>query len=184
MKVIHFLKKLRNLYLSRVKWSKYDIGDDFHAGARVRLWAKSQITIGNCFYIGRDSFIETDCIVGDYVIFGNKVAIVGRYDHHFQQIGSPIRLASTIREPDYNWKGKNLMTKIGDDVWLGYGVTVMQGVQIESGAIIAAGSVVTKNVEAYAIYGGNPARKIKDRFDTESDLELHKQLLAQNKYVR
>ena len=53
----------------------------------------------------------------------------------------------------------------------------MGGIHIYDGAIIAAGSVVTKNVDAYSIYGGNPAKKLRDRFDTIEDLEEHKSLL-------
>jgi len=173
MSVVGLIKDLRDLYLAKVKWAKYDIAEGFHAGVRVRLWAKNQIKIGKHFYIGRDSLIETDCVIGDYVIFGNRVGIVGRYDHHFQQVGTPIRIASSIREESYDWKGKGLVTRIGNDVWVGYGATIMQGVVINDGAIIAAGSVVTKDVEPYSIYGGNPARKIKDRFDSEADLERH-----------
>lgn len=173
MSVVSLIKDLRDLYLAKIKWGRYDIAKGFHAGVRVRMWAKNQIKIGKHFYIGRDSLIETDCQIGDYVIFGNRVGVVGRYDHHFQQIGTPIRIASSIREENYNWKGKNLMTKIGNDVWVGYGATIMQGIVINDGAIIAAGSVVTKDVEAYSIYAGNPARKIKNRFDSEEDLERH-----------
>ncbi len=171
---------MRNLYLRKIKYRKYKIGKDFHSGIRVRLWAKTTLQIGKNFYIGRDSLIETDCIIGDNVIFGNKVAIVGKYDHHYQQIGTPIRLASSIRDLDYSWKGLDLTTKIGNDVWIGYGATIMQGVTIYDGAIIAAGSVVIKDVEAYSIYGGNPAKKIKDRFDTFQNLEMHLKDLSIN----
>lgn len=175
--MIKYLKNLRDLYLTKIKWRKYTIAPGFHAGARVRLWAKKTLIIGRDFYIGRDSFIETDCIIGDYVILGNKVGIVGRYDHHFQQVGRPVRLASSIRDPDYDWKGKDLITEIGNDVWIGYNTTVMQGIKINDGAIIAAGSVVTRDVEAYSIYGGNPAKKIKNRFDSEELLKQHIELL-------
>lgn len=177
--MIEYLKKIRDLYLSKIRWRRYTISEGFHAGARVRLWARSTLRIGKNFYIGRDSFIETDCIIGDYVIIGNKVGIVGRYDHHFQQIGVPVRIASNIREKEYNWKGKGLVTHIENDVWIGYGAVIMGGVTIKNGAIIAAGSVVTKDVEPYSIYGGNPAKKLRDRFDNLEDLELHKKLLLQ-----
>lgn len=160
-------------FLVRIKWRSYQIGANFHAGLRVRLWARNTLIIGKKFYIGRDSFIETDCIIGDHVIFGNKVAVVGRYDHHYQQIGVPVRLASSIRDGDYTWKGKELITKIGNDVWVGYGVTIMQGVVVNDGAVIAAGSIVTKEVEAYSIYAGNPAKKIKNRFDSIQDRDRH-----------
>jgi acetyltransferase-like isoleucine patch superfamily enzyme len=176
--MINFLKKLRDKYLVKVKWRRYSIQAGFHAGARVRIWARKTLIIGKDLYIGRDSFIETDCIIGDYVIIGNKVGIVGRYDHNYQQIGTPVRLASAIRDHDYNWKGKDLVTVIGNDVWIGYGATIMQGVKINDGAIIAAGSVITRDVDAYCIYGGNPARKIKDRFETVEDLKIHINLLS------
>lgn len=169
---------LRIQYLVKVHWRRFDIGENFHAGLRVRIWARKTMVIGKHCYIGRDSQIETDCMIGDYVIFGNKVGVVGRYDHCFNEIGTPVRLATSIRDKDYDWKGKDLVTYIGDDVWIGYGSIVLQGVKIQNGAIIAAGSVVTKDVEAYSIYAGNPARKIRDRFDTTEELLMHQQKLS------
>lgn len=171
--MVTFLKKLRDMYLVRVRWRHYTIGPDFHAGARVRLWANEILVIGKNFYIGRDSCIETNCIIGDYVLIGNKVGIVGRYDHHYQEVGVPVRISSAIRDKTYTWKGRSVVTSIGNDVWIGYNVTIMGGVTIHDGAIIAAGSVVTKDVEPYSIYAGNPARKIKDRFDDPDDLKRH-----------
>lgn len=55
-------------------------------------------------------------------------------------------------------------TRIGNDVWIGRGATIMPGVSIGDGAIVAAHSVVTKDVEPYALVGGNPARQIRTRF--------------------
>ena len=54
---------------------------------------------------------------------------------------------------------------VGHDVWIGYGATIMPGVQVGSGAIIATASVVTKDVPPFAIVGGNPAQLIRYRFD-------------------
>lgn len=65
-------------------------------------------------------------------------------------------------------KGKSYPLKgdtiIGNDVWIGFGATIMPGVQIGHGAIIASKAVVTKNVAPYSIVGGNPAKLIKKRF--------------------
>lgn len=58
-------------------------------------------------------------------------------------------------------------TIIGNDVWIGRECVIMPGVKIGDGAIIAAYSVVTKDVEAYSVVGGNPAKFIKKRFDDE-----------------
>lgn len=62
---------------------------------------------------------------------------------------------------------------IGDDVWIGYGATILSGVKIGQGAVIATGAVVTKNVPEYAIVGGVPARVIKYRFSPEMIKVMH-----------
>lgn len=62
-------------------------------------------------------------------------------------------------------------TVIGNDVWIGANATIMPGIKIGDGAVIATSSVVTKNVEPYTIVGGNPAKVIKKRF-SEHDIEL------------
>lgn len=58
-------------------------------------------------------------------------------------------------------------TVIGNDVWIGYDATIMPGVTIGDGAIIATKSVVTKDVAPYTIVGGNPSKEIKKRFPEE-----------------
>ena len=58
-------------------------------------------------------------------------------------------------------------TIVGNDVWFGYQATIMPGVRIGDGAIIAAQSVVTRDVPAYTIVGGNPAQPIRQRFGPE-----------------
>lgn len=62
-------------------------------------------------------------------------------------------------------------TIIGNDVWIGAEVLIMPGIKIENGAIVAARSVVTKNVKPYEIIGGNPAKLIKKRF-SEEDIKI------------
>jgi virginiamycin A acetyltransferase len=62
-------------------------------------------------------------------------------------------------------------TIIGNDVWLGYEAVILPGVQIGDGAIIAAKSVVVGNVPPYTIFGGNPAKLIKQRF-SDSEIEI------------
>jgi len=137
------------------------------------MLSRNPIVIGDDFYIGRDSFIECDATIGNDVIMANRVALIGRHDHHYQQIGVPIRKASHILDKNYNWKGIGQQVIIGDDVWIGYGSTILTGVKIGNGSIIAAGSIVTRDVEPYSIYAGAPAKKIRDRFDSVEDKNLH-----------
>lgn len=63
-------------------------------------------------------------------------------------------------------------TEIGNDVWIGYEALFMPGVKIGHGAIISSRSVVTGDVPAYAIVGGNPAKVIRYRFDAETIAKL------------
>ncbi len=180
MSIIKLIKKTRNYFLRKIVYRRYQIGAGFSSGIRVRIWAKQKVIIGKSFYIGRDSFIESDVIIGDNVIWANRVALVGKYDHNYQQIGVPVRLSSQIRDQNYAWKGLNNLTIIEDDVWVGYGTTILSGVKIGTGSIIATCSLVTKDVEPYSIYGGVPARKIKDRFNTKEELNKHILLYRQN----
>lgn len=172
-RIVSVIRKLRDFYIVSIRWRKHKIGIGFHAGPRVWFGEKNRIVIGDHAYIGKESHIGCDVEMGDYIMFANRVALVGRYDHHYQQIGVPSRFASHVRHADYNWKGLNLKVRIEDDVWIGYGSIVLSGVNIGQGSIIAAGSVVTRDVEPYSIYGGVPAKKICDRFDTRDDLEEH-----------
>ncbi|MGN9105593.1 DapH/DapD/GlmU-related protein [Oliverpabstia intestinalis] len=64
--------------------------------------------------------------------------------------------------------------RVDDDVWIGYGASIMSGVHIGQGAVVAAGAVVTKDVPPYAIVGGVPAKVIKYRFEPEMIEELLK----------
>ena len=177
-----FLKNIRNNYLRTIKYRAYQIGPGFYSGARVRIWGRDKMKIGKNFYIGRDSFIECDAEIGDNVIFGNRVALVGKYDHHYQTPGVPTRLAMQVRDANYNWKGLGLTTVIEDDVWVGYGSTILCGVHLGEGSIIAACSLVTKDVEPYSIYAGHPAKKIGHRFNTPEELQQHLQLVK-SKYT-
>lgn len=63
---------------------------------------------------------------------------------------------------------------VGNDVWFGYDALVMNGVTIGNGAIVAAGAVVVKDVPAYAIVAGNPAKVVKMRFDDKTIQRLEK----------
>lgn len=65
-------------------------------------------------------------------------------------------------------------TVIGNDVWIGYKALIMPGVKIGNGAIISSGSVVTSDIPAYAIAGGNPAKPLRQRFDEETVATLER----------
>ena len=86
-------------------------------------------------------------------------------DHNFKSPELPIIFSGREGIKD---------TYIGVDCWIGAGCLIMAGVTIGDGAIVAAGSVVTKDVPPCTIYGGNPAKFIKNRFTPEEE-KLYKE---------
>ena len=154
------------------------LGSHVHIGIGSILDSYGGLTVGSDTYIGKFCTVECDGQIGSGVMLGNCVGLIGRYDHDFHTIGKSIRSSPWIGDPDYSGPGKGLKVVVGDDVWIGYGSIVLSGVTIGRGAIVAAGSVVTKDVEPYAIVAGNPARKLADRF-TPSEVVEHEWSLAQ-----
>lgn len=174
MKIRKVVIALRDIWLSKVKWRKYKIGSGFHAGRKTIMWASDSISIGKNFYFGAYSQIGCNAVIGDDVIFGSYVSLIGKADHDFTQVGVAVRSASSVRDTHYLNSRAFSPVKIGDDVWIGHKAIVLNGITIAKGCIIAAGSVVTKSTEEYGIYAGNPAKKIKNRFSKDEDLKLHK----------
>ena len=81
-----------------------------------------------------------------------------------------------------NNKGRKLKLVIEDDCWIGCGAIILTGVKIGRGAIIGAGSVVTKDVKPYSIVLGNPAKKIGMRFSKKEIREHERILYGHNVY--
>lgn len=118
-------------------------------------------------------FIGDQLIIGKFCALSRGVKFIMNGANHkmsgfstypFEIFGdSWKRVAPKANE--YPFKGN---TVIGNDVWIGYEATIMPGVTIGDGAIIAAKSVVTKEVSPYTIIGGNPAKMIRQRFDDET----------------
>lgn len=109
------------------------IGDWTTVGYNVCIFSKSKISIGK------------NCLIAPFCYFVDS--------DHGTHLGVLIREQSMITAP----------ITVGDDVWLGAGVTVTKGVTIGSGAIVAAGSVVTKDIPPNTVYGGSPAKHIRNR---------------------
>jgi len=114
------------------------------------LW---NISIGDNSGIGRNSYLsaEDKIEIGNNVMTGPQLIICTA--NHETKLGIPMINQGMKKSP----------VKIGDDVWIASRITILPGVEIGEGAVIAAGAVVTKNVAPYTIVGGVPAIKIKNR---------------------
>jgi len=140
------------------------------------------IQVNGIFTLGDRSMIKRDAYIiinNGKLDVGNNSAIGKRSEITLNggriSIGNFVRIASNVFITNANHEFSNkdipIMDQgiatgdviIEDDVWIGHGAIILPGINIGKGAIIAALSVVTKNVPAFTIAGGNPARVIKER---------------------
>lgn len=119
----------------------------FYSGVRLEIGETGYLKIGNGTYINRNTLVvcEKEIIIGKDCKIAWDVIIMDSDLH-------PINSNPVIAKPVH----------IGDKVWIGCRVIILKGVSIGRGAVIAAGSVVTKNIPAHTIWGGSPARYICD----------------------
>ncbi len=138
-----------------------------------------QVSIGNKCLIEPDVIFKYDGIwsPGPSILISDQVFIGRGCEFNIRRslsIGKNSLIASGCRFIDHDHgmiksqliggqEGAEAAITIEEDVWLGVNVVVLKGVRIESGAVIAAGAVVTKSVPAYEIWGGVPARRIGQR---------------------
>lgn len=141
-----FVLGLRNVHSTFLSGGYSSISKDFCAEAYS--------------YVGPGCLISSGVKIGRYTMIGPRVMIVGN-DHIYKNTGVPIVFSG---RPEFKY------TIIGSDVWVGAGVIIMCGLKIGDGAIIAAGSVVTKNIPPYAVVGGIPAKFIKFRFESDDQI--------------
>jgi len=130
------------------------IGKKVNIQKGVYFGKGDKVSIGNYSGIGENSRLgqADEIIIGDDVMIGQQLMIITQ-NHNFSNINQLIRLQGGVTKP----------VKIENNVWIGARVTILCGVTIGEGAIIAAGSVVVKNIPSFSIAGGVPAKVIKER---------------------
>ncbi len=160
-----------------------------HPTSRVR-----ESTLGAWTDIGPNCGIS-ESTVGDYTYCAGDVSIIYATIGKFCSIASHVRInpgnhpmqrvtqhhmtyrrrmfgfADTDDDDFFQWRRDHHVT-IGHDVWIGHGAVVMPGVNIGTRAVIGSSAVVTKDVPSYAIVGGVPAKRIRDRFPAEVAAQL------------
>ncbi|MDB5336971.1 MAG: hypothetical protein JWN70_2590 [Planctomycetaceae bacterium] len=120
---------------------------------------EGSLRVGSRTWIGSHANIRAAggaILIGNNVIIAQGVSLIA--SNHGTQMGLPFR--------DQPWDQKKTGISIGDDVWIGAGASILPGVTIGEGSIVAAGAVVTKSIPGFELWGGIPAgfiRKLADR---------------------
>lgn len=112
-------------------------------------------------------------LIGNFCSIGPNTAFILNADHYTTHISSYPFKVQCLHSAELEGISRGDIV-IDDDVWIGYGATILSGVHIGQGAVVAAGAVVTKDDPPYAIVGGVPAKVIKYRFEPEMIEELLK----------
>lgn len=144
-------------------------------GSEVFISANATVTSQH-LRIGDRSYIASECQIGPDIEFGDDCTVnAGATVRGMVRTGNGVRIASGAQILGFNHGFSDLDTPIfrqpvtrkgvtiGDDVWVGANAVILDGVSVGSHAIIAAGAIVTKDVPAWAIVGGNPARILRSR---------------------
>lgn len=127
--------------------------------------------------IGRFSYVAADtkiirANIGSFCSIGQESQLGGLATHPLNWLSTHPGFYSTRRQANISFTENDLFLdqksiEIGHDVWVGARVMILDGCKIGNGAVIAAGAVVVKDVPAYAVVGGVPARIIKYRFEPD-----------------
>ncbi len=128
------------------------LGKKIDIWRNTTFWVGSNIEIGDYSQLNPGVFLSGNVEIGKYVLIGPNVNIIGG-THNYESLDLPIRFQGS----------KVLKILIEDDVWIGANATILGGVKIGKGAIIGAGTVVTKDVMPYEIHVGTPNKKLKTR---------------------
>lgn len=161
-----------NLFIFRKRWKKNNTHNSTFA---INIFNDKCVKIGNETYGGLKVFNDTNAVLtmGAFCSIAENVVFLLGHEHRKNTVSSyPFKQKFNIgKVKDAYSKGDII---VDDDVWIGYGSIIMSNVHIGQGAIVAAGSIVTRDVPPYAIVAGVPAKVIKYRFDAGIIKELLK----------
>lgn len=169
MFLYYIAKLIKKINLSAIKNSSIDKTSKINDKCHI-----VNTSVGRYSYIS-DNTVILNSKIGSFCSISSNVMIGGASHPTHWVSTSPVfyKGKNPMKKNFSNHNFKGFMeTEIGNDVWIGSNVVIKSGVNIADGAIIGMGSVVTKDIGSYEIWGGNPARIIRKRFDDETILKL------------
>ncbi len=162
--MISYIKQISELFFFKRKWRKLNSHNSTYA---VNVFPLDKVQIGKFTYgplkVHYWGATNEYLKIGQFVSIAHGVQFILGGNHKYDSISTyPFKVRFMGDHIEAKSKGPIL---IFDDVWIGMNSIILSGLTINQGSVIAAGSVVTKDVPPYAIVGGNPAKVIKYRFD-------------------
>jgi acetyltransferase-like isoleucine patch superfamily enzyme len=162
--VFGFIKFRIEFFFFRKKWRNRNSHNET---TPVNMFRIEKVLVGKKTYgalsVTDFSPLDTKLKIGSYCSISPGVRFLLGGEHQIDSISTyPFKVKCFGYEYEAGSKGDIV---IGDDVWIGTNAIICSGIKIGQGAIVAAGTVVTKDVPPYAVVGGNPAKVIKYRFD-------------------
>ena len=161
----------------------FNLNTEYEGGNYIHKGVVFSGSIGYGSYIGADTKLP-NTVIGRYCSISWNVQLIAGQHPTKLFVSTHPAFFSNLRQAGFTYVSENIfdeykfvdnqkrfLLKIGNDVWIGANTTILEGVSIGDGAIIGAGSVVTKDIPPYAIAGGNPAKVIRYRF-TEDEIKF------------
>ena len=133
----------------------------------------NRCSVGNYFGLGNFSYVA-DTDIGKFCTFASRVSVsplnhptnfLSIHEFQFRNVEHAFNETLFIKDSKILNKLRSKRTTIGNDVWIGDNSVILRGVNLNHGVIVAAGSVVTKNVDPFSIVAGNPAHVMGKRFE-------------------
>ena len=171
-----WVKKSKEDLDLQVKWQeklketgKFIIGKNTYISNKAKMLCQNFKCGDNCI-IAADSLVRADIEMGSHCSINTFAVLAGKI-----RMGDMVRIASHVSIFGFNHGHEDIEKPfcqqpciqkgidIGDDVWIGANVVIVDGVKVGSHSLLAAGAIVTKDVPPYSIVGGNPAKVIRDR---------------------
>lgn len=175
--MLNFITQPIKDHLSRRQWRKQNPHNstEMRTIFPIRFAKVGNYTYGDINLIAYDEHC-TDSIleIGNFVSISGKVTFLLSEQHQSKTLTSfPLKsILNNYHYPEDAISRGSIV--IEDEVWIGYGVTILSGIRVGKGSIIATGAVVTQDVPAYSIVGGVPGKVIKKRFNEETIERLMK----------
>ena len=164
--IFNKIKEVYKLYCLKSKWRKINSHNETYL---MKICNISNVRVGRDTYGYLEIYdwgSENERLeIGNFVSLANGVKFILGGNHKYDCLLTYPLKVMKLKEGIESYSNGPIIVE--DDVWIGMNSIIMSGVRINRGAIIAAGSVVTKDVPPYAIVGGNPAKIIKYRFNEE-----------------